>query len=76
MVAIFRCALFNDIGLSPTPLKLVVKQILYYEIVFTISGIMDWKYSLRNFFGLDMKCKTKQNSKDKIFYCLLETYIT
>lgn len=56
-VAILKYSLLNDIGLfSP---KLVVKQILYHEIVFTMIGIMDWKYFLREIFWFQREIQNK-----------------
>lgn len=52
--------------------KLVVKKISDHEIIFTVNcyNVLEI-FSQGNFFGLNTKCKTKQNSIHKIFDCFL-----
>ena len=41
------------------PPKLVVKQISDHEVVFTMTPIMDWKYSLRETFWSQHEMQNK-----------------
>ena len=54
--------------------KSVVKQISGHEIVFTMTGIMDWKRSLGEIFLSQHEMRNKTNSLYKIFCCFLKTY--